>query len=44
MVDKWHKLGLSFAGVRSMSKPPGATPRASLLTPLLNFQDVPQGP
>ena len=45
MVDKWHKLGFVVRqGSQHVETARCDTASIALLTPLLNFQDVPQGP
>ena len=45
MVDKWHQLGFVVRqGVQHVEVARCDTPSINLLTPVLNFQDVPQGP
>lgn len=45
MVDKWHLLGFVVEqGNQNVETSRCTTPSITLLTPLLNFQDVPQGP
>jgi len=45
MVEHWHRLGFVVAqGDRHVEIDRCARPRITLLTPVVNFQDVPQGP
>lgn len=45
MVDKWHELGFIVRqGDQHVEVDRCGTASINLLTPLLNFQDVPQGP
>jgi hypothetical protein len=45
MVDKWHELGFVVRqGNQHVEVDRCGTASINLLTPLLNFQDVPQGP
>jgi hypothetical protein len=45
MVDKWHKLGFVVRqGAKHVEVDRCDVASINLLTPLLNFQDVPQGP
>jgi hypothetical protein len=45
MVDNWHMLGFVVPqGTQEVEAERCVTPSITLLTPLLNFQDVPQGP
>jgi L-Lysine epsilon oxidase N-terminal/L-lysine epsilon oxidase C-terminal domain/von Willebrand factor type A domain len=45
MVNNWHMLGFVVQqGNQNIESERCVTPSITLLTPLLNFQDVPQGP